>query len=311
MTACLGELDGPLGGYWELVVQGLTCGLACRNLTQMYYPSLVASLLLALGIAGSPASAQGDPRIREGAGKLNDAIDKTDSQTRGALGINTCLEMAIKNPGMASRELQRLDKSIAALGFVGKVLTAGRVATNAAAGRNADLAQDAFWVVVDQSVCAGVGMVVCPAWMVGRTIGELLNEAHRDLDANGRALNDVILDGAFIKYETWTEKSPAEWAKAEQDARERIRRIQRAMQAEQSCSKPNSMNAAAERLRRGERITEAAPVKASSPMPARASVSRPQSSPDDCKIFDNPVQAMALSESDPQRHEMLEKRCIK
>jgi hypothetical protein len=277
----------------------------------MYQKSATASLLLYLSVVAGSALAQSEHQMREGAGKVNDAIDKTESQTRGALGINTCLEMAIKNPGMASRELQRLDKSVAALGFVGKVLTAGRVATNAAAGRNADLAQDAFWVVVDQSVCASLGTAGCPVWMVGRTVGELLNEAYRDLDENGRSLNDAILDGAFIKYEKWTEKSPAEWAKAEQDARERIRRIQRAMQAEKSCSKPSSMNTAAERLRRGERITKAAPVGASSSIPASANATRPQSSPDDCKIFDNPVQAMELSETDPQRHEMLEKRCIK
>ena len=56
------------------------------------------------------------------------------------------------------------------------------------------------------------------------------------------------------------------------------------------------------------RTTSAAST--SSSVPSRNSAERPPVSPEDCRIFDDPLRAMALSESDPDRHQALEKRCF-
>jgi len=254
-----------------------------------------------------PLASQTLPPAQEGARNLNRAIEDTEKQLRGGLALRHCAELMATNLPLARQQHANLLQTIRILEWVDKFLTTSRVGTASISGQHIKVAEDAFNLVLDNSTCALVGQL-CPAWALGRTVGQLINEAHRSIDSSGRTLSDAIWDGAFEKYEQFTATSREDVDRAIGEARVRVRTIQQVLQAEQSCRKPNSMNAAAERLQRGERLVE--PARAGQSQPNSNRPAPKQSRPDDCRIFDDPVEAMRFSESDPDGHQMLERRCL-
>lgn len=214
--------------------------------------------------------------------------------------IASCLKIdAIRNKGLADlRLIREFDK---ALGWVGPALGLTEAAAAAARGRDLDALQKIGAVGIDQAICT-TKPVLCPAWAVGRTAGEVINYVVSNVGANGKDATELFEDYYIQRLEAPATARELLKLQAALDAAKARR--ERTLRDTLSCSDPRQTTAgvdsllnAAMRLRQGE-TARPPPRPRSTPPPAN------------CDVLKDTAASERLSASDPNGYEMLLARCL-
>lgn len=128
------------------------------------------------------------------------AISKVDQNTQSMRAVTECGEKTLSALKINPRLTEGLAHNAKTLEFLGKFLGAYKASRQAMNDDWMGATATAAAFVIDREVCLA-SAVYCPAWVIGRSVGTLIDEASRDWDANRRSINEVLTDNYFEMYE--------------------------------------------------------------------------------------------------------------
>ncbi|MES2957569.1 MAG: hypothetical protein V4792_05235 [Pseudomonadota bacterium] len=196
-----------------------------------------------------PAPADIERAVKSGQDYIGDSALFVDCGLR-------VLELA--NASKTAIEL--LKKQQYAFDRVGKVLILMDLAAKANAGNNAAFVQGAGAAVIDEAFCR-FRPDLCLPWMMGKRIGDLINEESRSLDINGRSINDVLTDAYFERwpgrvYESMlanleNRRLPEDMLRESEQAEVRIAKLRRTMEDARMCKASKQADNAVDEILKG------------------------------------------------------------
>lgn len=213
----------------------------------------------------------------------------------------SCMKIdAIRNKALADlRLVSEFDKT---LGWVGPALGLTEAAAAAARGQNLEALQKIGGVGIDQAICVKKP-VLCPAWAVGRTLGEVVNYMVSAARADSKSATEVLedfyvakrIEGPATARELLRLQASLDAAKA---SRERV------LRDSLSCADPSQtpqgvdalLNAAA-RMQQGPTPSSRPPLRSTPPMA-------------NCETLKDTIASERLSASDPDAYDALLARCL-
>ncbi len=202
-------------------------------------------------------------------------------------------------------ELAALEQFDRALGWVGPAISVVEAGARVAQGKPLDAKQKLAGAAVDQAVCM-LAPQMCPAWGVGRSMGEFINGMVAAARVDKQGLDDVMGD-LYISILYDEEPTAAELRKLQAAiARGKARRLAQ-MRTIRTCSDPAQTRSGVEAL-----LKQAGPT--APPMtrdPARARPKEPTPPGGGCAILQDTAASERLSAEDPSAYDDLLARCLK
>jgi hypothetical protein len=172
---CMGQkLSGDAKGCRASAERQANCGGASRD-------------------TGPTASGDVDPAFVERAAEAAPTISKAGVLVDVAATETKCIAVYKRSLGLiaSARAFEQFDEKY--LGPVGNLLTAIKVNNLQRTGQQTEAAQEAANAALDSVVCK-TGGNICASWMVGKTLGAMLNEGPKWLGITDRTVNDWWTD---------------------------------------------------------------------------------------------------------------------
>lgn len=213
--------------------------------------------------------------------------------------VTSCMKIdAIAKKNLADLRLVR--EFDGALGWVAPALGLTEAAAMAARGRSLDAAQKFGEVSADLAICQAKP-ALCPAWAVGRTMGEVINAMFAAARTDRKTAQELLEDGLI----EWFYDRPA-------NARELLRlqaAIDRAKRRQEEkgrtllrCEDPRQTREGVDAL-----LNPAAVLRPSAkpePQPLRSSA------PPSCDVLKNTRASERLAADDPDGYDALLQKCL-
>ncbi|HOY33716.1 MAG TPA: hypothetical protein PLX45_03215 [Piscinibacter sp.] len=256
---------------------------------------MIRVLSVVLSISAAPALAADKP-----ARPIEDGAKQIAGVWQFPEYIASCLKIdAIRNKGLADlRLIREFDK---ALGWVGPALGLTEAAAAAAQGRDLDALQKIGAVGIDQAICTTKPML-CPAWAVGRSAGEVINYLVSKVGANGKDATELFEDFYIQRLEA--PATARELLKLQAALEAAKARRERTLRDALSCPNPgqtpqgdDALLGASRRLKEGEAVR---PPKMPGSSPPTAT----------CEVLKDTAASERLSAIDPDGYDALLARCL-
>ncbi len=253
---------------------------------------MIARLLVVLGLTlfVSSPHAQRD---------LSRAADQTSNVWKFPEYVTSCMKIDALVKGAAT-ELAIVEDFQKSLGWVGPAIGLSHATLLAYEGKNLDAVQKLGAVGADALVC--MNATICPAWAVGRTIGDVINGlvsvSRKDSKSATDLMEDLYISVAFDAPATAREFVKLELAVARAKARR-----QSVVQTVRTCADPRQTRSGVDEL-----IGASKPAGTSlpkTPIPIKSN-----SANTECAVLKDTTASERLSASDPNAYDALLARCL-
>lgn len=233
--------------------------------------------------------------------KVGDGADQIANVWKFPEYVTSCQKIdAIRNKALADLRLVRQFETT--LGWVGPALGLTEAAALAAQGRDLAALEKVGWVGLDQAVCTSKP-VLCPAWAVGRTAGEIVNHLVSLARDDGKDAKSWFED-IYIKIG----EGPAtarELLKLQAAIKSAEARREAALRNTLSCENPKQTRQGVDALLDAAAQLQKRPPK-QTPIPPRATPPVMN-----CTVLEDTTAQERLLASDPDAYDALVARCLK
>ncbi len=254
---------------------------------------MFARLFFALGMALCTSCLHAEE------GGLARSADHTSNVWKFPEYFMACMKIDALIKG-AKTELEIVEDFEKSLRWVGPSIGLSHAAILAYEGKNLDAFQKFGAVGADAIVCTNAA--ICPAWTVGRTMGDVINGlvsvSRKDSKSATDLLEDLYVSIAFDAPATARELVKLELAVARAKARR-----QAAATKLQTCADPRQTRSGVDAL-----IGKAEPAKAPLPMTPMPAGLHPKNT--GCEVLKDTAASERLSASDPNAYDALLARCL-